>query len=442
MADYKCTKCNEVKVNVNDEGKKGFCPKCRLYTMQRLVGGPPKALSLVTKGGSTSSPPAPETWGAMSNEFLTRIFMLLDERALGLVSLVCRRWRIAGAELLKMFVPAMTGFGSGTTQLKGQLIRYMTGARTLDMAVDKFPCPSRYNHKGSVLEYLLKYKIRVNLLLGTKDEDTMQRLVKAGNSARLATAFHKMHNKFLVIDGEGVILGSPNVSLSGLEDGNLESCILIRSPRVGGLFIKYLELMKSPNPRKSLLWNEVRNGLVKYNSEQHNLKIAFAPVMNITNFIVKQLGGATKIIIRQYLISPKRDSGPGDDILEILCEMARNKVEIEVYIDESAYETQGFVKEACTAMVKSGIKVYTQKSVVVVNFQSESLQHDKLILATLHTGVCRTLIGSAGFTSDVIANNNAENFICTELPWVAEGLMAHHQATLKSEVARTKEITQ
>lgn len=67
----------------------------------------------------------------------------------------------------------------------------------------------------------------------------------------------------------------------------------------------------------------------------------------------------------------------------------------------------------------------------------EGIQHDKLILATLHNGVCRTLIGSAGFTRDVIANNNWENFICTDVANVHSSLMAHHLRTLDPKYAKT-----
>jgi hypothetical protein len=59
--------------------------------------------------------------------------------------------------------------------------------------------------------------------------------------------------------------------------------------------------------------------------------------------------------------------------------------------------------------------------------------HDKLILAEIHGGIRKTLIGSAGFTTDVIANRNAENFICTDSKKVYEDLMEHHRRAITSE---------
>ena len=128
------------------------------------------------------------------------------------------------------------------------------------------------------------------------------------------------------------------------------------------------------------------------------------------------------------------------DLLSTLCGLAMKGVDIEIYIDDGTWESFPFVKQAASQLVKAGCKVYTQTPVLVVNGGNEAIQHDKLILATLHSGVCRTMIGSAGFTRDVIANNNWENFICTDVQGVYDSLMAHHLRTLDSKVATTFRI--
>jgi hypothetical protein len=415
----KCTKCGKDEAWPEDEAKKKM-----------------SALVPVSTAVTPTVPTKPSGIDTLSNEITSYIFSMLDENALGLLSMVCKRYRALAKPLLAQFVEGASGFGSGTVVLKSKIQDYLKGAKTLDMAVDQFPMPK--NEKGSILGYILANNIRLNLSLGTDSPALRKRLEKAHQSADLISSFHKMHNKIWVIDKEGVIVGSPNVSFSGLEGGNIESCIYIKSKKLGALYGKYLQLLKERTPSTSLAWKEVQSALTVYNSQSKRVQAAFAPVVDIPDFIVHQLADATKIIIRQFLISPKKDeSDPGTDILSVLCDMAENKVEIEIYIDEEAYERMGFVRSAARKLTAAGCKVYTQKPVTVVSTGGEKIQHDKLILAELRSGVCRTLIGSAGFTTDVIANNNAENFLSVDIKSVYEDLMKHHLKTLNVSYATT-----
>ncbi len=440
MVDYYCTHCGTTS--------KGWgttptvpCSKCRKPAAK---GSAPQQSAVVpAKASGPAKADKTQPIDQLGNELLSRIFRLLDERSLGFVAMVCQRWKPLGAELLSRFVPHLEAYGSGTSTLKTQVMKYVAGAKNIQLAVDQFPFPGKTAYRDSILNYIITHRIGLSLALGTKDDRTMRALVQAGKKVQHVSTFHKMHNKLWVIDHDGVILGSPNVSFSGLEGGNLESCIYIHSPRLGSLFGQYLELIKQPDPSKSLLWKKVADGLDVYNREAHQVKVALAPVMNITDFVVEQLAGSTKIVIRQFLISPKKGAGPGQDMVDVLCKLARRRVEIEVYLDEGAYnapQTSYFVETAAKRLVRAGCKVYTQKPVVVVNVANEGIQHDKLILATLHRGVQRTLIGSAGFTKDVIANKNAENFICTDVGSVYDDLMAHHLRTLDGSVAVTKQL--
>ena len=466
MYTYFCTPC-KLEFTHMEARPHAPCPSCRKGAARRARS--PHASAAVTVAASSGGPrsvigsvpravpgklspavplpvpvPVPKPVPAhinllLTNELLSDIMRTFDERTLAFLGMVCKRWKPLAGKLLQQFVPYMTGHGSTTGPLKHQITHYLTGAHHVRLAVDQFPYPSG-GYSTSILNHILANKIKIDLSLGTRDDRTMRALQRAGQDVRQITTFHKMHNKLWVIDHEGVILGSPNVSFSALEGGNLESCIYIRSPRLGALFAKYIALLG--DWRNNPLWYEVRDAMRLYNEEEHATKIALAPIMNITDFVVEQLQDATKIIIRQFLISPKNDRyAPGRDIVGFLCYMSEvKKVEIEIYLDHGAYTspaTGRFVQKAIDMLVNAGCKVYTQTPVLVINTGGEKIQHDKLILATVHGGVLRTLIGSAGFTRDVIANNNAENFISTDVASIHASLMAHHLKTWDSKVATT-----
>jgi hypothetical protein len=100
----------------------------------------------------------------------------------------------------------------------------------------------------------------ITLTLGTPDPDTARRLLRAGQKVAAAatkTGMTKMHNKIRVTDGKDVITGSPNVSFASLQGNNIESFILIRSPRVGAIFTKYLQMLRSGLPPNSPLGQDV-----------------------------------------------------------------------------------------------------------------------------------------------------------------------------------------
>lgn len=363
-------------------------------------------------------------------------FFAKDEQTLALLTMVCKRYRTLATPLLMKFVPPLVAHGSAVEPLKRFVQNELRGVKTLSLAVDKF---SADKSKDSIISSLIESGMDVNLMLGTPNNQTLK-LLRDGldnfHALPASDRLHKMHNKFWVLDRKAVITGSPNVSFSGLEGGNFETCIIIRSRRVARLFTDYLALLQSGNPFEGAQHNTLKNALLQYNSEEHQLKLAMAPVINITDFVLENLQDAVKITIRQFLISPKNRAASGKDILTLLCGMAKQGVDIEIYLDESQYESQRFVQTAVTTLLKSGCKVFVQKPVVVINANAEGLMHDKLILATLHNGVQRTLLGSAGFTIDVIANQNAENFICTDVAEIHAACLRHHEASLKTSPAK------
>jgi hypothetical protein len=436
MPYFLCTKCDlEFEATAGAWGL-AKCPGCKVNA--NTVGlSPAKRQARANMRVNARHPVVgPE-------RVVSTLLGFLDERGLGLAALVCSRWAGLVPLLLERFVPPMQAFGSMSGPLKNVLVApghgLLTGVKSLKLAVDQFPSQGFKPKGDSVLNYILKHQIKIDLLLGTQDAGTKAILLKAQQQVCNVTQFAKMHNKIWVLDGSGVVLGSPNVSFSGLEGRNVESFIHIKSPRLGALFTKYLEMLKLDHrsPQYGKLFQMVGREMSAYNLGHHRLKVAVAPVFNITDFIAENLEGAVKIVVRQFLVSHKhhKDRGPGLDIVDVLCRMAEKGVEIEIVLDHGAYQSQAFVRDAVTDLLRSGCKVYTQEPVLVVDTTSECLMHDKLILATLHKGVKRTLIGSAGFTSNVIANENAECFVSTDVDSVFDTLLQHH--TLAQEKHKT-----
>jgi hypothetical protein len=429
MPNFFCEKCDNYFTNAWAK-ESTPCTKCQATLV-------PTTRSRPIKIGPINKLP---------DDLLATLHLLLDEQSLGRAARVSKRWNAVAKYALDRYVPPMIGYGStGEVSLKNAILGHLKNAKRLELAVDQFPCSLKY---GSVLAYIFDNNIQVDLALGTPDINTIKTLqnfsskqYKLKNTVTVVDksyqlASHKMHNKIWVIDRKGVIVGSPNISFAGLEGGNLESCIHIHSPRLGYLFARYLTLLKQKVANKLLL-KSVTEELDKYNSAHHKIRVALAPIVNISDFVVKELGGATKIIIRQFLISRReRYADTGTDIVEVLCGMAEKGVKIEIFIDEEAFWGMNFVQDAMRPLIEAGVRVYTQKPVLVIN-ADEKIQHDKLILAELHDGVCRTLIGSAGFTVDVIANRNAENMISTDVQSVYNALLNHHNLTLDENVATT-----
>lgn len=415
------------------------------------------------KALTVAMPPHP----LLLSDILVQLFELFDERSVGLLARVCRRWHHAATIVLRRYVADARGFGSGSgLTMKNQILGLLANTRNLSLAVDKF-MPVSYGDSDSILAYIVKHRIKLTLKLGTPNQKLLEQLQKASQNPHFIYQRHEiqalrkqrkkpalldykaetitqfsdlkheldsghvqtglMHNKFWILDNNGIVTGSPNVSFSAMEGGNFESCIYIRSAKLAPLYQRYFQLLSTPYSADSLDWQAFEKQVAHYNSSSTRVKAAFAPTVNISNFIVENLLGAIKITVRQFLVST---AGIDDDysIVPVLCKMAEQGADIEVFLDEAAYDKYRFVQEAAVRLMQSGGKVYVQTPVTVVGGQ-ERLQHDKLILATFHNGVKRTLLGSAGATVSVIANINAENFLCLDLPTVYDELMAHHRNT-------------
>ncbi|MET3183412.1 UNVERIFIED_ORG: hypothetical protein ABIC43_006596 [Variovorax guangxiensis] len=402
-------------------------------------------------------------------DLLVRVFDLFDERTVALLARICRTWHEAAGIVLRRYVTSARGFGSGSgLTMKSQILGLLANTRNLSLAVDKF-MPISHGDNDSILAYIVKNRIKLTLKLGTSNPKLLTQLQKASMNPNFIYQRHEiqalrrkrkepalldykaetvtqfsglkhelhgghvqtglMHNKFWILDNDGIVTGSPNVSFSAMDGGNFESCIYIRSAKLAPLYQRYFQLLSTRYSHDAVEWQDFEKQVAHYNRNSTRVKAAFAPTVNISNFIVENLLGAVKITVRQFLVST---AGIDDDysIVPVLCEMAKEGAEVEVFLDEAAYDKYKFVQDAALRLMQSGGKVYVQTPVTVVGGQ-ERLQHDKLILATFHNGVKRTLLGSAGATVSVIANINAENFLCLDLPTVYDELMLHHQNTRK-----------
>ena len=402
----------------------------------QLTTSPPKPQPVVTPSQPPKVVNLNDPFEILPEEVLKLMLAQLDRKALRFVCLVSKRWRSFGLAFLECFLPTLRAYGSMVASLQPIILKEIGSAKTLNLAIDKVPNSS--SGRGSILEFLVGSGLQVNLLLGTKDDKTLAKLNKASKNAAQAIEdlpggqiFAKMHDKIWVLDDDGVITGSPNISWTAM-NLNVESMIVIRNRQAASLFTRYINLLKSASPASGPEFDGLRQDLVKYNQEDRGLKLAMAPLMNVTDFVIEHLADATKIVIRQYVISPAKPNSGGRDVLKVLCEMAMSGVDIEIYLDEALYNEKGFVRLGVNALVGSGCKVYLQKLVKVVNANAEACVHDKLILAEIHGGVQKTLIGSAGFSTQVIANKNAENFICTDLRSVYKDFMKHHRIAISS----------
>ncbi len=417
-----CEECGKLVVAV----EKGWGPNkmagCPVNMMHRLLA-------------KTHMPPQQDQISQQPLDIIAKILSMtpdLDESRLLVLALISKRFRAAAAYLFQkaQVVPRAIGYASTSTNLENKALQLAGQHKSVAIAVDQLT-------QETVLETLLKRNIKLDVVLGSTDagplNDALRKFSRNISGLVNAKAFHKMHNKYWVFDSDGIFLGSPNISYPGMVEGNSETCIYVRSPYLAKVFLKYLDFLKKPSYRADdpdLI--ATRKALVTYNKQQHGVRAALAPSINITDFIAQEIQGAVKLTVRQYLIGrPDPRQGGGTDIIETLIEMAENGCDIEVFIDESAYKEKDFVQLAVKDLISAGITVYTQKPCFVVDGSKEKMMHDKLILAEFQSGMVRTLIGSAGVTKDVIANTNAESFLALDLPDVYATFMQHQNASLK-----------
>jgi phosphatidylserine/phosphatidylglycerophosphate/cardiolipin synthase-like enzyme len=257
----------------------------------------------------------------------------------------------------------------------------------------------------------------------------------------------KMHNKFYLVDGDGVITGSPNLSASGLND-NQECIVFIRHPMVAMLFREYFERIRTdgaarlrggvrPAPYRGPSSDAFVGQIQRFNAHSP-VRVALAPFLNIRDFVYEELQNATgaagvKITMRQFVVD--RPGANQKDILNALMKLAREGAEVSVVLDYGQYQSFGFVKDAVRQLKAANVTVYLQSS-------GQNIMHEKLLLiqftkrnlATNKDVVTKTaLLGSAGFTRNVSENLNYENIIAIDEDNIYNYFMQWHLDTIDPE---------
>ena len=87
------------------------------------------------KALTVAMPPHP----LLLSDILVQLFELFDERTVGFLARVCRRWHEAAGIVLRRYVADARGFGSGSgLTMKTQILQLLANTRSLSLAVDKF----------------------------------------------------------------------------------------------------------------------------------------------------------------------------------------------------------------------------------------------------------------------------------------------------------------
>ena len=215
---------------------------------------------------------------------------------------------------------------------------------------------------------------------------------------------YKMHNKFIVIDNSSIMTGSPNLTPQAYKK-NVESALIIQNNQeFSQLYIDYFEEMKVAinNP---VGWSPPLGFDIKvrgFNSKS-NVKVCFAPLLPLQDFIQEHLKDSKEIYINMFLMS--RGDNPSKDLIRALEIQARTGTSITLRVDGNQYDSQKYMKDALQFLKNKKniniLKVYVKKG----------LFHDKLILIKKKNGAQVVVLGSAGFTTNVQANRNYENMV-------------------------------
>jgi hypothetical protein len=262
----------------------------------------------------------------------------------------------------------------------------------------------------------------------------------------------KAHAKFMTGPG-GVFFGSPNYTPSALSGRTIESAVHLRNLMVQSYFNRYFDLMRGGTRQENLQFTEM---LRAFNDSDRPVSLALAPFVSIQPWLLAQLDGYDRLIIRMFLISYFKH---GNDIVSGLNAMARRnpKMTIDVYVDEGQYDSafcsyfdrntrtkmhDYYVMTACSRLMAAApnVRVYTQT-------RTTGIMHDKLILAEKDVvksegkqTLKRVIVGSSGFSQHVMHNENFDIMVRVDERDLYDYMMQHHQATLSAKDIITKTL--
>ena len=263
----------------------------------------------------------------------------------------------------------------------------------------------------------------------------------------------KAHAKFIT-GGGGAMVGSPNFTPTGMSGRTVESTATIMNPLVQAYFNRYFDLMRGGTRQDDAQFTRMLNAFNRSNSP---VSLALAPFVQVQPWLLAEVAGATRLVIRMFLIS---ELSQGQSIVDGLNLMARRTpgMTIEAYIDEgqvnntfSEYfdrydnvrKRNYYVWAACQTLMRDApnVKVYTQTG-------TRGIMHDKLILMekdVVQSGAVvrtekRVLIGSSGFSTNVMMNKNWDLMVRVDNDGLYDYMMRHHKATTGSRAYSTKRL--
>lgn len=141
----------------------------------------------------------------------------------------------------------------------------------------------------------------------------------------------RMHNKFIIIDNNIVITGSPNITERGYDGLNIESSIIIKDDSISGLYKNYYDYLvrlssfKFSNLTLSIYKKCIKENIIdlQFVDPKSNKEIWFSPEQNFCKYFIEYLtNNNEKVDISMFLISneEKKDT----DLISCLAEYGEN----------------------------------------------------------------------------------------------------------------------
>jgi hypothetical protein len=375
--------------------------------------------------------------------FAESVFQYFTEKELMAVRLVSTCARDAAERYLWDRFTSFSGASSlipsqmNRETLKKVIMRKLQEGGTHRLAADQITSASFMN---SLLGPRMTIKINVG---STAPKEGLDKIPNARQIQGPYDGPGKAHAKF-ISGGGGVLVTSANPTPTALSGKTVESLALIQSLRVKAYFNRYFELMRSRTATDERMFREM---VQAFNSTASFMSLALAPFIEIQPWLLAEVEGSTRLIIRMFLISNLRR---GNDIIEGLNDMARRnpRMTIDVYVDEGQINNSFteyfdhreremkrnyYVHGACMSLMRGApnVRVFQQSG-------PDGIMHDKLILAETDlvspTGVNwthkRVILGSSGFSTNVMTNSNWEIMVRMDDVALYDYMMRHHNQSL------------
>lgn len=244
----------------------------------------------------------------------------------------------------------------------------------------------------------------------------------------------KMHNKFIIVDDECVITGSPNFTYAAY-NYNIESFVVIYHNFIPKLYYRYYQyIIKQKDNIYDCNTNEykrVKKMLDIFNKSKNIFKVCLSPIMNIKDFFINEINDSENIDINMFLISHSKNEIE-KDIINNLSRVAKIGTKVSIAVDKNQFDMNQYMKDAIESLYVLGQKAYVvSKKQQMWETKSKSILtqpqfHDKLVLIKQKGNIKKIFIGSAGFTDNVQDNLNLENMILISEEKIYQKLFDQH----------------